>query len=67
MKHQSGFVPVKFNSLGTALVVVGGVGIIERILNYFFNWYTSGSMFTYFSIVMVLVGMYMKKYNPKEK
>lgn len=67
MKHQSGFVPVKFNALGTALIIVGAVGVIERTLNYFFNWYSSTGTFTYFSILMILVGLYMKRYNPKNK
>ena len=67
MKHQSGYVPVNFHALGIVLVILGVVGLVERIVKYFVEWNSLGTTFTYFTVVVILVGLYMLKYNPKEK
>lgn len=36
MKYQSGFVPVQFYKMGRVIIIIGILGIIFGILDYFF-------------------------------
>lgn len=67
MKYQPGFVPIQFYKLGRVCIILGILGIIVGALGYFFDWERIGIAVLYFCILLTLVGLYLRRFGPKEE
>ncbi len=66
MKYQTGFVPVQFYKIGLVFIILGISGLVLRLLDYFFIWHLP-NMILYASIALILVGLYLRRFAPKEE
>ena len=67
MKYQAGFVPIQFYKIGRIMVILGLLGVIIWLLDYFFDWEWLSDIVLYISIGLILIGLYLRKFAPKDE
>jgi len=67
MKYQSGFVPVQFYKMGLVFIILGLLGIALGVTDYFFSWEWLSDIILYIGIGLTLIGLYLRKFAPKDE
>lgn len=67
MSQFSGFMPINFKLAGRILFVLGILGLIAVGISMITGWFTLPSLVGVFSLVMILVSLYLIFVAPDEK
>jgi len=67
MNYPPGFVPVQFNKVGKIMMVLGLLGLAFCAYYFFVNTNAIFSTVLIFSVLFILVGLYLAKATPRDK
>ncbi|MFH1523158.1 MAG: hypothetical protein ABIE43_05080 [Patescibacteria group bacterium] len=61
-----GFVSVQFNKVGAFLLIIGLISLMVKLIGYLTGWLNLPNYIFYFSVGLILLGLYLKFVVPKE-
>ncbi|HEY71601.1 MAG TPA: hypothetical protein G4O08_13575 [Anaerolineae bacterium] len=66
MSRQPGFVPIPFHIVGKIMIAMGGIGSVIVLISTIGGWFEVPLIVTIFSIVVILIGLYLIFIVPRE-
>jgi hypothetical protein len=66
MSRQSGFVPIPFHIVGKIMIALGGIGSVIVLISTIGGWFEVPLIVTIFSIVVIIIGLYLIFIVPRE-
>ncbi|MBU2567038.1 hypothetical protein KKG46_05800 [Patescibacteria group bacterium] len=66
-KYMPGFVPVNYNKAGKILLVIGLICSALGLTAHLADWFNLSIYVLYLGIGLILVGLYLVLFVPKEK
>ena len=67
-KQPAGFVPANYKVTGKILLIVGGISLFAKGVDYLTGWFSLSNIPIYFGIICIFVSLYLIFYIvPREK
>jgi len=68
MSKQPGFVPANYRVTGNLLLIIGGVSLLAKGVDYFTGWFSLSNIPLFFGMGCILIGLYLVYYIvPRER